>query len=41
MDKVGKYLFDIQAAISLIESFIQDVDSFEAYKSDIENSKCC
>jgi len=36
MDKVGKYLFDIQSAISLIESFTQNIDSFEAYRNDLK-----
>jgi uncharacterized protein with HEPN domain len=36
MDKAGKYLFDIQSAISLIESFTQDINSFDAYKSDLK-----
>ena len=29
MDKVDKYLFDIQTAISLIESFTKDIEFFE------------
>ncbi|MDR1675373.1 MAG: DUF86 domain-containing protein [Tannerella sp.] len=36
MDKAGKYLFDIQSAISLIELFVQDMDSFDEYQSDIK-----
>lgn len=31
-----KYLSDIQLAIELIESFIQDIDSFETYSSDLK-----
>ena len=31
-----KYLSDIQLAIELIESFIQDIDSFEEYSSDLK-----
>ncbi|MDR1881519.1 MAG: hypothetical protein LBR26_01905 [Prevotella sp.] len=36
MDKAGKYLFDIQSAIALIESFIKDINSFDAYDSDLK-----
>jgi len=36
MDKVDKYLFDIQSAISLIESFTQSIDSFENYRNDLK-----
>ena len=36
MDKLSKYLFDIQSSISLIESFIQDIDSFDKYQKDIK-----
>ena len=36
MDKLGKYLFDIQSSISLIESFIQNIDSFDTYKNDMK-----
>jgi uncharacterized protein with HEPN domain len=36
MDKASKYLFDIQTAISLIESFTSDIDSFEIYKNDLK-----
>ena len=36
MDKLNKYLFDIQSAISLIELFTQDIGSFEQYLNDIK-----
>jgi len=36
MDKTGKYLFDIQSAISLIESFTQNINSFDKYLNDIK-----
>jgi len=36
MDKASKYLFDIQSAISLIELFMQGVDSFDQYCKDIK-----
>ena len=36
MDKASKYLFDVQSAISLIESFMQDVHSFNQYLNDIK-----
>ena len=36
MDKADKFLFDIQTAISLIESFMQDIDSFEDYRNDLK-----
>ena len=36
MDKLNKYLFDIQSAISLIESFIDDISSFDQYLNDIK-----
>ena len=36
MDKADKYLFDIQSAISLIESFTQDINSFEGYRNDLK-----
>ena len=35
MDKVSKYLFDIQLAISLIESFTQDI-TIDQYLTDIK-----
>ena len=31
-----KYLSDIQIAIELIESFTKDIDSFEAYTTDLK-----
>jgi uncharacterized protein with HEPN domain len=34
MDKAGKYLFDIRSAIALIELFLKDTDSFDAYRND-------
>jgi len=36
MDKISKYLFDIQAAISLIDSFMIDTVSFGQYQNDIK-----
>jgi uncharacterized protein with HEPN domain len=36
MDKQSKYLFDIQSAISFVESFTQDINSFEQYLNDIK-----
>ena len=36
MDKPSKYLFDIQSAISLIELFTQDINSFEQYLNDLK-----
>ena len=36
MDKQSKYLFDIQSAISLIESFTQDIVSYEQYVNDMK-----
>jgi uncharacterized protein with HEPN domain len=36
MDKVSKYLFDIQSAISLIESFTQEINSYSQYLNDIK-----
>ena len=36
MDKVDKYLFDIQTAISLIESFTKDIELFEDYRNDLK-----
>ena len=36
MDKLSKYLFDIQSAISLIELFMQNTLSFEQYSNDIK-----
>ena len=36
MDRQNKYLFDIQSAISLIESFMQDITSYEQYLYDMK-----
>jgi uncharacterized protein with HEPN domain len=36
MDKVSKYLFDIQTAISLIELFLKDVETFDMYRNDLK-----
>ncbi len=36
MDKAGKYLYDIQHSISLIESFIAPINNFDDYLSDIK-----
>ena len=36
MDKAGKYLFDIQHSISLIESFITSVNNFDDYLLDVK-----
>jgi uncharacterized protein with HEPN domain len=36
MDKTGKYLFDIQYAIALIEQFMAAITDFNAYQSDIK-----
>ena len=36
MDKQSKYLFDIQSAISLIESFTQDIISYDKYLNDFK-----
>jgi len=36
MDKVEKYLYDIKFSISLIETFLNGVDTFDAYKSDFK-----
>ena len=36
MDKQSKYLFDIQSAISLIESFTHDIASYEQYLNDMK-----
>ena len=36
MDKVSKYLFDIQSSISLIESFLKDIDAFNDYQNDLK-----
>jgi len=34
MDKAGKYLFDIQYAIGLIETFVESVAGFKDYQVD-------
>ena len=34
MDKAGKYLFDIQFAINLIENFIEPITGFNEYQAD-------
>ena len=36
MDRVSKYLFDIQSSISLIESFVQSIDTFNDYQNDLK-----
>ena len=36
MDKVSKYLFDIQSSISLIESFLKDINTFNDYQNDLK-----
>ena len=36
MDKVSKYLFDIQSSISLIELFLKDVETFDMYRNDFK-----
>ena len=36
MDKISKYLFDIQYAISLIEDFVQPMNDFNDYLSDVK-----
>jgi len=36
MDRVSKYLFDIQSSISLIESFLKDIDTFNDYQNDLK-----
>jgi len=36
MDRVSKYLFDIQSCISLIESFLKDIDTFNDYQNDLK-----
>ena len=36
MDKAGKYLFDIQHAIVLIENFTTSITGFDDYLSDIK-----
>ena len=36
MDRASKYLFDIQSAISLIESFLKNIDTFNDYQNDLK-----
>ena len=36
-DKAVKYLSDIQYAISLIDSFLEGIDSFSVYQSDLKS----
>ena len=36
MDKAGKYLFDIQYAINLIDSFIEPITVFKDYQIDVK-----
>ena len=36
MDKTGKYLFDIQHSISLIENFVAPINNFNEYVSDVK-----
>ena len=36
MDRVSKYLFDIQSSISLIESFLKDINTFNDYQNDLK-----
>jgi uncharacterized protein with HEPN domain len=36
MDKVSKYLFDIEHSISLIEDFMTEIGDFQAYQQDIK-----
>ena len=36
MDKVSKYLFDIKSSISLIDSFLNGIDTFDVYQSDFK-----
>ena len=36
MDRVSKYLFDIQSSISLIEFFLKDIDTFNDYQNDLK-----
>jgi uncharacterized protein with HEPN domain len=36
MDKASKYLFDINHSISLIESFLIEIEDFDAYQKDIK-----
>ena len=36
MDKASKYLFDIQSSISLIESFLKDINTFNDYHNNLK-----
>jgi uncharacterized protein with HEPN domain len=36
MDRRSKYLFDIQASISLIEFFLKNIDTFNDYQNDLK-----
>jgi uncharacterized protein with HEPN domain len=36
MDKANKYLFDIQSSISHIESFLNDIQTFDDYQHDLK-----
>jgi uncharacterized protein with HEPN domain len=36
MDKASKYIFDIKFSISLIETFLKGIDTFDAYQSDLK-----
>ena len=36
MDKVSKYLFDIQSSIFLIESFLKEINTFDDYQRDLK-----
>jgi uncharacterized protein with HEPN domain len=36
MDKVSKYLFDIQSSISLIELFLNGIETFDMYLNDLK-----
>ena len=36
MDKVSKYLFDIQLSMSLIDDFLKEIDTFNDYQNDLK-----
>jgi uncharacterized protein with HEPN domain len=36
MDRVSKYLFDIQASILLIEEFLSDIETFFDYQNNLK-----
>jgi uncharacterized protein with HEPN domain len=36
MDKASKYIFDIKFSISLIETFLNGIDTFDIYQSDLK-----